>query len=99
MIVKLSPRQAQIAEFLIRGVRSAEEMAPELGIEVQSISNVKRTLFQKCDVHSSKEFVAQVLRGVIKIEKKRPRKANNAIANRIANAVKHAYEQAGVPLE
>jgi DNA-binding NarL/FixJ family response regulator len=70
MIVKLSPRQAQIAEFLICGVRAAKEMAPELGIEVQSISNVKRTLFQKCDVHSSKEFVAQVLRGAITIEKK-----------------------------
>ena len=74
MIVRLSPRQAQIAEFLMRGVRSAKDMSPKLGIEVQSISNVKRTLFQICDVHSSEEFVAQMLRGVIKIEKKGPEK-------------------------
>jgi DNA-binding CsgD family transcriptional regulator len=69
MIVKLIPRQAQIAEFLIRGVRSAKEMSVEVGIEVQSISNVKRTIFQRCDVHSTDEFVAKVRGGAITIEK------------------------------
>jgi hypothetical protein len=45
MIVKLSSRQAQIGELLVRRVRSAKEMSAEIGIEVQSITSVERMLF------------------------------------------------------
>lgn len=57
--VKLSKRQAEVASLILKGKRT-KEISSELGLNVSTISTVKKIIFSKMNVNNTVELVRLV---------------------------------------